>query len=127
MKVSKIEQEKAINLIRKKYPKADFWYNEEEGTYNIAFEGNDSKVYSYRCANTLQFLKRLKVVESNVMYKKDYNYYVKALEKQKQEILNLKNGTGVFFLMTLNEAIELAEKEKNRLQNIIDNSIILDI
>ena len=61
------------------------------------------------------------------MYKKDYNYYVKALEKQEQEILNLKNGTGVFFLMTLNEAIELAEKEKDRLQNIIDNSIILDI
>ena len=127
MKMSKIEQEKAMNLIKEKYPEANFWYNEEEKTYNIAFNGSNSKVYSYKCMNTLQFLKRLKIVDNNVMYAKDYNYYLKALQKQEQKILNLKNGTETFYLMTIDEAIQLAIQEKNRLQNIVNNSIVLDI
>ena len=47
MKSSIIKQDKALELIRQKYPTAEYWYNEIEQTYNIAFEAK-GKVYSYR-------------------------------------------------------------------------------
>lgn len=127
MKVSKIENEKAINLIRKVYPKADFWYDEDNSRFCIAFGGENTKVYSYCCINTLHFLKRIHIVDDNVMYKKDYNNYLKDLEKQKKELFELENGRGIFFFMTREQAIDKQKKEIERIENIVNSSIVLDI
>lgn len=35
MKRSIITQNKALELIREKYPTANYWFNENEQTYNI--------------------------------------------------------------------------------------------
>lgn len=127
MKTSKIEKEKALNIIRSKYPKADFWIDEEKQTYNIAFEGPDSKVYSYRCFNTLCFLQRLKLIDENVMYKKDYNSYKKDYDKTLNKLNNIKEDKEEYYFMTKEEAIQITEKELIRLKSILDKAIILDI
>lgn len=126
MKSSIIKQDKALELIRQKYPTAKYWYNEIEQTYNIAFEAK-GKVYSYRCFNTLEFLKRIKILDENTIYKKDYDSYIKSINKTKQYIEDIKNDKAIYFLMTKENALYEAEKELKRLQNIINKCKVLDI
>lgn len=126
MKSSIIKQDKALELIRQKYPTAEYWYNEIEQTYNIAFEA-EGKVYSYRCFNTLEFLKRIKILDENTIYKKDYDSYIKSINKTKQYIEDIKNDKVIYFLMTKENALYEAEKELKRLQNIINKCKVLDI
>lgn len=126
MKSSIIKQDKALELIRQKYPTAEYWYNEIEQTYNIAFEA-EGKVYSYRCFNTLEFLKRIKILDENTIYKKDYDSYIKSINKTKQYIEDIKNDKAIYFLMTKEKALYEAEKELKRLQNIINKCKVLDI
>lgn len=126
MKSSIIKQDKALELIRQKYPTAEYWYNEIEQTYNIAFEA-EGKVYSYRCFNTLEFLKRIKILDENTIYKKDYDSYIKSINKTKQYIEDIKNDKAIYFLMTKENALYEAEKELKRLQNIINKCKVLDI
>lgn len=126
MKSSIIKQDKALELIRQKYPTAEYWYNEIEQTYNIAFEA-EGKVYSYRCFNTLEFLKRIKILDENTIYKKDYDSYIKSINKTKQYIEDIKNDKAIYFLMTKENALYEAKKELKRLQNIINKCKVLDI
>lgn len=126
MKTSKIEKEKALNIIRSKYPKADFWIDEERQTYNIAFEA-EGKVYSYRCFNTLEFLKRIKILDENTIYKKDYDSYKKDYDKTLNKLNNIKEDKEEYYFMTKEEAIQITEKELIRLKSILDKAIILDI
>jgi hypothetical protein len=126
MKSSIIKQDKALELIRQKYPTAEYWYNEIEQTYNIAFEAQ-GKVYSYRCFNTLEFLKRIKILDENIIYKKDYDSYIKSINKTKQYIEDIKNNKAIYFLITKENALYEAEKELKRLQNIINKCKVLDI
>lgn len=126
MKSSIIKQDKALELIRQKYPTAEYWYNEIEQTYNIAFEA-EGKVYSYRCFNTLEFLKRIKILDENTIYKKDYDLYIKSINKTKQYIEDIKNDKAIYFLMTKENALYEAKKELKRLQNIINKCKVLDI
>ena len=109
MKSSIIKQDKALELIRQKYPTAEYWYNEIEQTYNIAFEA-EGKVYSYRCFNTLEFLKRIKILDENTIYKKDYDSYIKSINKTKQYIEDIKNDKAIYFLMTKENALYEAKK-----------------
>ena len=115
MKSSKIEQEKALSLIRKKYPKAEFWYSEDDGKYNIAFYGANSRTYSYSCVNTLHFLKRLNIVDDNIVYKKDFNAYKRSIERIKNNLAELKSGKCNVFLRL--EMKLYNEKSKNLLKN----------
>jgi hypothetical protein len=126
MKTSKIEKEKALNIIRSKYPKTDFWIDEEKQTYNIAFEA-EGKVYSYRCFNTLEFLKRIKILDENTIYKKDYDSYKKDYDKTLNKLNNIKEDKEEYYFMTKEEAIQITEKELIRLKSILDKAIILDI
>lgn len=126
MKTSKIEKEKALNIITSKYPKADFWIDEERQTYNIAFEA-EGKVYSYRCFNTLEFLKRIKILDENTIYKKDYDSYKKDYDKTLNKLNNIKEDKEEYYFMTKEEAIQITEKELIRLKSILDKAIILDI
>lgn len=127
MKSSKIEQEKALSLIRKKYPKAEFWYSEDDGKYNIAFYGANSRTYSYSCVNTLHFLKRLKIVNDNVVYKKDFNARKKKIEHLKERLILLKSGEEHVFFETVEDAIIRIQKEIEKEQEHLDKLIILDI
>ena len=103
------------------------FFDEEKQTYNIAFEGPDSKVYSYRCFNTLCFLQRLKLIDENVMYKKDYDSYKKGYDKTLNKLNNIKEDKEEYYFMTKEEAIQITEKELIRLKSILDKAIILDI
>ena len=127
MKSSKIEQEKALSLIRKKYPKAEFWYSEDDGKYNIAFYGANSRTYSYSCVNTLHFLKRLNIVDDNVVYKKDFNAYKRSIERIKNSLAELKSGKCNVFFETRDEAIQRKEQELIEKQKYLDSLVILDI
>lgn len=127
MKSSKIEQEKALELIRKKYPKAEFWYSEDDGKYNIAFYGANSRTYSYSCINTLHFLQRLKIVNDNVVYKKDFNARKKKIEHLKERLILLKSGEELVFFETVEDAIIRIQKEIEKEQEHLDKLIILDI
>lgn len=130
MKMSKIEEEKAKEIIMAKYPKADFWYDKESGKFNIAFGGVDTKVYSYHCINTLHFLKRLKLVGDNVVYNKDYKAIQNNIEEMKREIEKLKNEKedSFYFIFNTKEE-EIAEQKKGlkKKQEYLDSLIILDI
>ena len=126
MKSSIIKQVKALELIRQKYPTAEYWYNEIEQTYNIAFEA-EGKVYSYRCFNTLEFLKRIKILDENTIYKKDYDSYKKDYDKTLNKLNNIKEDKEEYYFMTKEEAIQITEKELIRLKSILDKAIILDI
>lgn len=126
MKRSIITQNKALELIREKYPTANYWFNENEQTYNIAYM-KGGKVYSYKAYNTLCFLQRIKVINENVMYKKDYDNYVKSLNKAKQKLKDLEEGRLEYYLMSKEQIFESIKQEIQRLTNIIETSKILDI
>lgn len=126
MKTSIITQNKALELIREKYPTANYWFNENEQTYNIAYM-KGGKVYSYKVYNTLCFLKRIKVIDEDVMYKKDYDNYVKSLNKAKQKLKDLEEGKFEYYLMSKEQVFESIKQKIQRLTNIIETSKILDI
>lgn len=127
MKMSKIENNKALNIIRQKYPKADFWVDEETKTYNIAFEGPNSRVYSYKCSNTLHFLQRLNLIGNNVMYNKDYKYYKDLEQKLLNKLDNINKDKEVYYLMTKEQAIYKVKQELNKVKAILNECVILDI
>lgn len=52
---------------------------------------------------------------------------MKDLEKQKKELFELENGRGTFFFMTREQAIDKQKKEIERIENIVNSSIVLDI
>lgn len=130
MKMSKIEKIKALELIRKKYPKADFWYSEESKKFNIAFNGEGSKVYSYRCYNTLDFLKRIKVVEEKVVYLKDYEIIKENIKHLKRYIFELENKDEedfIFLFDTKESMIKDKKEELEKMQKSFESLMILNI
>ena len=85
------------------------------------------KVYSYKAYNTLCFLQRIKVIDGDVMYKKDYDNYVKSLNKTKQKLKDLEEGKFEYYLMSKEQVFESIKQKIQRLTNIIETSKILDI
>jgi hypothetical protein len=81
MKKSDVE-----NLIRAKYPDADFGINDGSKTLVIGFYGAGSKGYTYRYTSYNELLQKLKI--ENFIYEWDYA----NIEKQLDYLLKLQSN-----------------------------------
>ena len=129
MKKSKIETEKGIKLFQKKYPTGGYWFDEEQGRFNVYFK-EGGKVYGYRATNTLQLIRKLKIVNENVMYNKDYKQLQNSIEKQKKSIIEIKtepDDSFIFLFSNRNDCLKEAMQKLQKMENDLANAVVLDI
>lgn len=129
MKLSKIEKEKALKLFRKKYKNGGFWYDEQLGKFFVYFT-EEGKCYKYNCSNTLQLLKKLKIVDGNVVYKKDYKLLLDEIKRVKEHLQEFKTLPDTSFWFTFTSRPDLIKEYKQRLaklENDLKNVVVLDV
>jgi len=104
--MNKLAFEKVKKSFLEKNPTGSIW--KEKDIINVTFAENE-KVYNYKVNNHIELINRLKL-DIKLIYKADYDYYIKQIEKNENE---LKQGYYIDDLFNDNEKIEYNEAEIN--------------